>query len=195
MYCPPGVLVASLYEIAYSPDLFVFVVTAVILFITTSFSKDKYSYITEKDYTLEFGATTIVKDKKSKFRSRYNASILVGVILCVLSPIALLVAAFVNNLYAITFSLMALFLMIAIAVFMFVFVTIRWESFNTVLKEEEYKVKNSRRENVISRIIWLSATVLYLTISFTFGYWNLTWIIWIIAALIQAIVLTLGKDE
>ena len=174
--------------------LFVFVVTAIVLFITTSFSKDKYNHITKQDYALEFGATSIIKNQKNKFRSRYNACILTGVILCVLSPIALLISAFVDNLYAITFSLMVLFLMIAIAVFMFVFVTIRWESFNTVLKEEEYKVKN-KREAVVSRVIWLSATVLYLTISFTFGYWNLTWIIWIIAALIQAIVLTLGKDE
>jgi fatty acid desaturase len=78
---------------------------------------------------------------------------------------------------------------------MFVFSSIRWSSFETVLHKEENKIKNNKKENLISRIIWLLATILYLSISFIFGYWHITWIIWVIAALAQIILIIVYKEE
>lgn len=190
-----GVISSPLAVIIGLGVLFVFVITAVILFITTSFSDDKYDNIIKKDFTLEYGANSVIKEKKSNFKNKYNICILLGVILCVSSPVALIVSAFIDNLYAIAFSLMLLFLMVSVAVFMFVFVCIRWSSFEKVLNDEVYKMKNNKKENMISRIIWLLATIIYLSVSFAFGYWHLTWIIWIIAALVQAIVLVVYKEE
>ena len=53
----------------------------------------------------------------------------------------------------------------------------------------------STKIDKISTVIWISATAVYLSVSFTFGYWNLTWIIWIVAALVQGIVSTVKKEE
>lgn len=191
----PSFISSTLAVIFGMSALFVFVITAVILFITNTFSSDKYEYITKNNFNLEYGANSIIKEKKSNFKNIYNISILLGVILCILSPIALIISSFINNVYAITFSLLALFLIVSIAVFMFVFSSIRWSSFETVLHKEENKIKNNKKENLISRIIWLLATILYLSISFIFGYWHITWIIWVIAALAQIILIIVYKEE
>ena len=191
----PSFISSAMAVIFGMSALFVFVITAVILFITNTFSSDKYEYITKNNFNLEYGANSIIKEKKSNFKNIYNISILLGVILCILSPIALIISSFINNVYAITFSLLALFLIVSIAVFMFVFSSIRWSSFETVLHKEENKIKNNKKENLISRIIWLLATILYLSISFIFGYWHITWIIWVIAALAQIILIIVYKEE
>lgn len=175
--------------------LFLLVMAGVVLFITSSFKEDKYTHITKKEFNLEYGAISSIREKKGRFRNRYNAGILIGVILCISSPIALLITAFMNNLYAIVFSISSLFVMVSIAVFMFVYICSRWSGFEKVLQEEGEKVSGNKKENLISKLIWLIATIIYLSISFIFGYWHLTWIIWVIAAAVQSIVFVLFKEE
>ena len=174
--------------------LFLFVIVAVVLFITTYFSNEKYNYILQDDFNLEYGVNSVVKEKKNKFKSIYNGCILTGVLLCVLAPIPLIITSFFDNLYAITFALLALFLMVSTAVFMFVYVGVRWEGYQKLLNTDKVLLKKQKRDSKISSIIWLTATIVYLCISFTFGYWELTWIIWVVAALIQVIILTMRKE-
>ena len=174
--------------------LFLFVVTAVILFVTTGFSNDKYSYIIQNEFTLEYGVNSILKEKKNNFKRRYNIFILIGVILCILSPVALVITSFTENLAAVTLSLALLFLMVSISVFMFVLVGVKWQTFYKLLNTDKTKIKKLQKESKISTIIWLTATIIYLSVSFAFGYWQLTWIVWVIAALIQVIILTISKE-
>ena len=175
--------------------LFILVLIAVILFVTTSFKEEKYKYINQEEFVVDEVVKTIIKERRNEFKNTYNGCILFGVILCVLSPLSLIISAFFNNLYLITFSLALLFLMVSIAVFMFAFVGIRLNSFEKLLYKEGYKMEKNKRENMISRIIWLVATIIYLSVSLIFGYWHLTWIIWIIAALTQTIVFILYQND
>lgn len=175
--------------------LFLFVMAGVTLFIASSFKEDRYTYITKKDFKLEYGAISVIRDKKGRFRNRYNAGILIGVILCISSPIALLITAFMNNLYAILVSISSLLVMISIAVFMFIYICSRWSGFERVSQEAVEKASGNKKEKIISKIIWSIATILYLSVSIIFGYWHLTWIIWVIAAAVQSIVFVLFKEE
>lgn len=173
--------------------LFVLVSIAVVLFISTSFSNEKYDEILKNNFSVEYAANNIIKDKKKEFRGKYVTCILVGVILCILSPLALIIGSIMDNLIAVIISFSLLFLMVSIAVFMFVYVGIRYENYNKVLKDGGNKM--SKKINKVSRIVWLLATIVYLSVSFTFGYWNLTWIIWVIAAVIQTVIVTIGSEE
>ena len=188
-----GFISSTLAVIIGLSTLFIFVLTAVILFVTTGFSNEKYNHILKEEFNTEYGVTSIVKEYKNKFRGKYNGCNLAGIILCVISPIALIISSFTDNLYAITISLISLMLMVAIAVFMFIYVGVKWQGYQRILHDGEFKIKNVEKVDKTSTIIWISATAVYLSVSFIFGYWNLTWIIWIIAALLQIIVLTLKK--
>lgn len=69
---------------------------------------------------------------------------------------------------------------------------------------EEFKEWNGRNDKnteirkAIDSIIWTLTTIIYLTVSFLFGIWYISWIIFIIAVLIQQIVnliFKLGEKE
>ena len=175
--------------------LFFFIIISVILFLLSMFSNDKYKHILRNDLKIEMNLSNIVKGQREDFRVIYNSCILIGVILCILSPISLVISAIIGNIYAITISLVLLFLLVSIAVFMFVFASVRWQSFENILHDGGYKMRNNLTYTKISNVIWILATILYLSISFIFGYWNLTWIIWVIAALIQTILFIMKKEE
>ena len=175
--------------------LFAFVLTGVILFIITSFSEEKYSNLITKDLIIDENVSENVKDKENQFRDTYNKCILAGVILCILSPIPLFIAAYVNNIFVIASALLMLFVMVSIAVFLFVLVSIRFTGFGKLLQTKKYLNEHSKHSNSISAIIWILATCIYLTVSLIFGYWNLTWIVWVIAALTQVIVSILYKEN
>ena len=174
--------------------LFLFVIIGVIIFITNDFSQTKYKQILKEDFSTEYGVSGIVKEKREKFRSAYNKTNLTGIIMCIVSPIALIISSFTNNLYAVALSLALLFILVAISVFMFVYVDTKWSSYQIILHED--KKKETRKSDKISSVIWLSAVALFLTISFTFSCWELSWIVFVVAAFIQVIVsILINKEE
>ena len=62
-----------------------------------------------------------------------------------------------------------------------------------LLKEGEFhpdQKKNSKQEETLSSVYWLLTTALYLTVSFLTGRWGETWIIWPIAAVLYAAILS-----
>ena len=62
---------------------------------------------------------------------------------------------------------------------------------DTMVEEfKEWKGKkdsNKEIKNAISSIIWTLTVIIYLGISFAFGIWHISWIIFLIAALIEDI--------
>ena len=69
--------------------LFIFIAIAVGLFIYAGTQLDKYKYL-EEDFILPLHVQQRVKNKKQEFASTSTMSIITGVILCVLSPVALI---------------------------------------------------------------------------------------------------------
>lgn len=50
------------------------------------------------------------------------------------------------------------------------------------------KDKNKEIKKAINSIVWTLTVIIYLLISFTFGIWNISWIIFLIAGLIENII-------
>ena len=55
------------------------------------------------------------------------------------------------------------------------------------------KDKNKELKKAIDSIIWTLTVIIYLLISFTFGIWYISWIIFLIATLIENIIHLLFK--
>ena len=55
------------------------------------------------------------------------------------------------------------------------------------------KDKNKEIRKAISSIIWTLTVIIYIFISFTFGIWYISWIIFIIASLIENIITLIFK--
>lgn len=77
--------------------------------------------------------------------------------------------------------------MVAVGVFMLVTVGTIWSSFNVLLQEGEYSVEGKAKSKVvgsIAGIYWLITTALYLFISFYYGVWDKSWMIWPVAGVL-----------
>lgn len=129
----------------------------------------------------------MVTERKEAFRSTYNVFNIIGVTLCILSPIPLLAAAMTEDPFLIVIGVGVLLFVVAVGVLFFIAAGVRWESMKKLLQQEEYapveKKKNRVRET-ISTIYWLSATAVFLAWGFTQNAWNRCWIVWPIAGVV-----------
>ena len=137
----------------------------------------------------------MVKEKKNAYEATFNRCIGIGVVMCVLCCVPLLIAAFLEaEDYIICAMVGVLLVIISAAVNLFVRVGMVMGSFQCLLQEGDYTVSKKRRNPVTQRvagIYWLLATALYLGISLPTGSWNTSWILWPIAGVLFAVVMTI----
>ena len=77
-----------------------------------------------------------------------------------------------------------LLVMIGIGVLLIVRTSIIMEGLQALLEEGEYSRDNkneSRRNETVMGIYWMSATAIYLAASFLTKRWDITWVIWPVA--------------
>ena len=70
---------------------------------------------------------------------------------------------------------------------------VRWASMEKLLKTGEYSEKEKSRSKVkeaVSTAYWLTVTALFLAVSFVTEAWGSTWIIWAVAGVVFAVVMT-----
>ena len=108
----------------------------------------------------------MVREKKNAFMSKFNLSITIGVILCILSCLPLIISGFlIDEVYIISSMVALLLVLIAIAVNMFVRVGIMRESYEKLLQEGEYTLGKKKSSVVIGRIsgaYWCVVVAIYL---------------------------------
>ena len=71
-------------------------------------------------------------------------------------------------------------------------------SYQILLEEEDYSVKNkqsSGRRKQVSKIYWRSVTAIYLAVSFLTNRWDVTWIIWVCAGVLCGAVSAIMSRE
>jgi len=166
--------------------LLLLVAGAVYVFISTAAKCSAYDFLEKEVFETEYGVTGLVKEKQEAFRETYRRNNTAGVILCVLSPIAVVMGSLLQNELQTVLGVALLLFMVGIAVVLFVRVGTVWSSFQKLLQEGEYaraeKKKNPLRE-VISGVYWPLVTAIYLGWSFASHEWGTTWIVWPMAAL------------
>lgn len=70
------------------------------------------------------------------------------------------------------------------------------ESTNMVEEYQQEKYRSGRNKEImgaVSCIIWTAALVAYFLISFTFGGWHITWVIFLIAACVQSVAVLINS--
>lgn len=180
--------------------LFVLVGCGVGLFIYDGYCAEGYRYISKGNYVLDYGVDGLIAQRKKEFRGAYAAINIVATIMCILSPLPIIITALVGPTYSVMFAICVTILIIAVASLMFVYTSVKWEAMESVLnnastdsnhESSNAKVKISVKSGVsgdITSAYWMLVTALYLLISFLTGAWYITWIIWIVAAAVEMII-------
>ena len=149
-------------------------------------------------FETEYGVTGMVKARREQYQSTYDRCNLIGICLCVASPLFLFLgmAAFSNDDLPMVSCLCLTLALAGAGVFLLVRVGIVWASYEKLLQEGEYSKEEKSRLPVtgaISTVYWLTATAVYLAWSFASDGWKHTWIVWVVAGVMFPAVLTLAR--
>lgn len=176
--------------------LFVLVTIAVSLFIINGMSLSKYEYIEKEEVIIDNELSNDIKKESDEFMPVFTKNVAIGVILCIISVIPLVTLSIImeNEAEADMVALLSvglLLIVVAFGVYRFVKVGILKGSFDQILQREDYTIEKKaakKQLETISAVYWLTATAIYLAISFTTNRWDISWIIWPVAGVTFGIV-------
>lgn len=158
--------------------LILMVVPAVALFIYSGMKLEKYKYL-QNGFDVPLHVKTVIQQKRTAFASTYMVSLIMGVCLCTLSPIALFTAsAFGGN--ASSYGVVVLLMMVAAAVFLFIYYGNIKESFSILLKIDDFskeKTEDNKVIGAVAAIVWSLAICIFLVSGFVFNQWRINWIV------------------
>ena len=192
--------------------LLAFVAIAVALFITADhfWRESPFSHY-EKGDMLSPGAASFVRENRPTAERRFLIFQVFGVVLCILSPLPLLIVALLRQEIAAdaTYERLVGVLLgtVAIGVFLLMLCGTEqtvWKRYRmilagkapkTVLDGEELDDASEREKNpkkyVFEKIFWPFVTAIYLIVSFITKRWDISWLIWPAAAAVDALVIVI----
>ncbi|MBR6484829.1 MAG: helix-turn-helix transcriptional regulator [Clostridiales bacterium] len=168
--------------------LLAMVAASLIFFIPAGIAMSKWGWLEKEIFDTEYGVEGMVKDRSSKFQSKFVSSITGGVVLILAGVMAVVIGAVAapeNN--ALILGLVTLLMAcIATGTFMITRVGIVKDGFSKILQEEDYSVsaKTNKPLKIIAPVYWMTVTAGYLLWSFLTNNWGLTWIVWPIAGIL-----------
>jgi transcriptional regulator with XRE-family HTH domain len=165
--------------------LFGLIAGAVFMFIIQGSKEEQFKYLKDGGIDTEYGIDGMVKEKKEAFMPIHNIRVAIGVVMCILSPVPLVIAALAEASETIEVLMVALMLVIiASAVNMFINVGNIKEGYDVLLQEGDFTIANkevNKKAAPLAGAYWSLVTAGYLAWSFLSGNWHITWIVWPVA--------------
>ena len=170
--------------------LLLLVAGAVALFIYYGRKMAPYRAWEYEPVELAYGVTGVVEKEQSRYESRHTLRLAAGVVLCILSPLPLLVVGKMGDM-ARTAAVDLLLLLVAAGVFLLVKTCTRFGAFQLLLEQGEYtrqKKWEERQNDAVGTIYWCAVTAGYLAWSFLSDNWHITWVVWPVAGVFYGVV-------
>lgn len=178
--------------------MFVIVGIACALYISISSSVEssKYGYVEKGAFSISSEVRSSVENRMREYEKKHRISNIIGVCICVLSPIPLVSGGMLDNDLVAVACLSITMALAGVGVFFFIKAGVIWASFQKLLKEGEYdKEKTDKKKRsvlgVVAGVYWITITAVFLSIYFfydindnmIYGYF------WTIAGLVFAAVM------
>ena len=178
-------------------SLFLLAAIAVVIFMRCGFHSAPYHFIELGAFRAEGGVNDMVRARKMQFRSTYLRGNLIGVCLCILSPLALFSGILSENDFTQVLLLCVTLLLAGIGVVSFILVGVRWASMERLLREGDFaprtksgsfkracKIRVESLDEQLNSAYWLLTTTIYLAWSLFTHDWGKTWIVWPVAGVL-----------
>lgn len=195
--------------------MFLFIAAGVFCFVFSSAVNNKWDFLHNESCYVDFHSIKWIKEQKEQYRATAAMQKTIGIILCVLC----FIPAIVIDEMKLTSDIMDMdslsgtfmFALVAIGVFLIVYSSMRLGSYDKLIylnddstvsgnykntahggREVHYKNKTV---NAIMSVYWPTVTCIYLSWSFLTFDWHITWIVWVIASLVQMMIQTICETE
>ena len=166
--------------------LFLLIAPAVGLFIYSGIKLERFKSIEEGHFEITSATQSILNKELSPISSRRNVGVIIGVCLCVLSPLAIFISSlFGDDISA--YGVCVLLLLVAVAVFIFITTGSPVEAYNKLLKIEDFSAERQKSNKVIGAvagIIWPLAVCVFLVCGLVFNLFHICWIVFPITGIL-----------
>lgn len=172
--------------------LFVQIGIAVALFIQQGLRLERYDYLQKETFETAYGVDGMVKAVKAQQEHRNHVALISGILLCIFSPVPLILSALMNVPDYVLVCLVALLLfLVALGVYLFIAVCGIHGACMVLLQDGDFapsKKMQTQKLEPVTKIYWLLTVAIYLGVSFATNAWHYTWIIWPVAGILFAVV-------
>ena len=175
--------------------LLLLVAGAVLLFVLTGMRGNKYDYMEKEALDTAYGVSGMVRERMQREESDHTRNIAVGVVLCVLAAIPLFVLILwqgVDEFYG-ALGVAAIMALAAVGVYILVKASVPWEGYQALLEQGDYTRARKRNNRKYGGTYGGIVVAAYLAVSFLTNRWDMTWIIWPVAAVLFGVVGEIGK--
>ncbi len=184
-----GVIFTSLMgDTAYIPGLvilFLLIATAVSIFIFSGMNFERYKFM-EDGVRLPMGVAADLKKRHEAFTPTFYLCIIVGVCLCIISPVSLFLSSMISD-EATEYGVSVLLVIIAIAVFLFISSGTVRESYEKLLQIGDSAPKKRKEDKVIGAVaafVWPLAVVVFLFCGLVYNLWYIAWVVFPITGIL-----------
>jgi len=172
--------------------LIVMVVIGVGILIATSSKMERYDFLEEEVFDIQFGVEGLTLDAKARYKDTHTKGLIFGVSLLILSVIPVLLSS-VFDFFSIV-GVPTLLIMVGVGVYILIRVSIRWSSYEKLLQEGEYNPRIKEKNDIIGTVAgvyWPLVVAGYLLWSFVGSAWDISWIVFPIAGILFGAIATL----
>jgi len=166
--------------------LLIIVAAAVALFIMAGMRLGRYEQWEKEPIELEYGLKGILEERMKQGEKSHTRNIALGVVLCILSPLPLIVLALFDAPDLLLVEAVGILLMlVSVGVAMFITAGPERSGCQLLLRQGDYtpdNIEKQKKADRIGGIYWPIVVAVYLAVSFITGQWGATWIIWPVAA-------------
>ena len=174
--------------------LLVMITAAVALFVSTGMQLSKWEYIKKEAFETEYGVEGMVKERRKAAKPSFVRSVVTGVAMCILSPVPLIVSALSEAELLQVHMVSLLLAIVGLAVVLFIRAGMPWEAMEQLLQEGDYtlaKKHSAPIRDTISSVYWMIVLAAFLVWSFMSGDWGITWVVWPVAGILFAAVMSI----
>ncbi len=158
--------------------MLVMVAIGVGFFIFSGINSDRFKYL-DKGFDLPSHMKLDLQSEYDRHTASFTASIVIGVGLCIISPVPLFLTAVFDQ-FPEQYGVAMLLLIISVAVFTFIRAGTIRNSYQRMLKLEDFapeKIEENKVTDAVASVVFPLAALVYLYLGFFQGLWHPGWII------------------
>lgn len=189
--------------------LFISIALAVGIFIFSGALMGKWDFLKQQSCSIDFATAEYVHNERENYRMTNAVLNAVGVMFCILCFVPLVVMDKMNlGIARDGFGFVILLAFIGIGVLLFITAGVKSTAYDTLLKLNDVNSMGGRfvssqngqvRYNnkvvaAIMSVYWPTVTCVYLIWSFMTYDWHITWIIWVIAGVMESFIKNLYRS-
>ena len=145
--------------------MFVLAAIAAGIYLYTDAQSRHFDFLEKEEFETEYGVVGMVKERQKAYRNIYVRNSIIGMCICILSPVLLFIGALSETEFFTVLMFAAMLLTAGVGVVFFITAGVREASMRKLLQDGDYTPKHKRRARLsakVSPIYWGVVVAVYL---------------------------------